>query len=126
MEDLMEVWVLAALAGICPVGWPRYPINWDWLLWLLRHFPPPPKPPRPNEGPLPEPWDILSPFPQPWTVGRGILGALGGIASFAILGGRFGGDGMWAVIGLGFLGGCAGLWVADVATQLRGARNLKG
>jgi hypothetical protein len=132
----MEAWVLAALAGICPVGWPRPSLDWDRLLWILKHFPPVPPPPRPDEGPrvpdpwksgpgLPDPWKS-SPFPLPWRLASGLLACGGGIAAWATIGPRFANDGLLAVIAIGFLGGCAALWVVDVAAGMAGRGNARG
>ena len=120
----MESMLVAALAAICPVGWPRPSLDWDRLLWILKHFPPKPPEPRPDEGPFPEPWKAgpglpdpwkLGPDPLPWRLAAGLLAAIGGIAAWATLGPRFANDGLLAPIALGFLGGCAALWVVDVA-----------
>jgi hypothetical protein len=117
----MEIWILAALAGWCPTGWPRWVPRrprWPWW-WPVPPIPDPPGP-RPEEGPRPEPWQE-GPHPEPWEpIVSGILGAVGGIAAWAILGGRFGGDGgLIPVAVIGFLGGCVGLSVAETIQGLR-------
>jgi hypothetical protein len=117
----MEIWILAAIAGWCPTGWPRWVPwrGWPWW-WPIPPIPDPDPGPRPEEGARPEPW-LERPHPEPWEpIVSGILGAIGGMGAWAVLGDRFGGDGgLTSVAVIGFLGGCVGLSIAQTIQGLR-------
>lgn len=119
----MEAWILAAIAGWCPTGWPRWWPWWRRRWWWPIPVPPPPEPgPRPDEGPLPDPW-AEGPLPEPWApIIDGLFGAAGGVAAWAVLGGRFGDGGMLSVITISFLGGCVGLSLSETVGGLRSRR----
>jgi hypothetical protein len=113
----MEIWILAALAGWCPTGWPRIP-RWPWVPWWPWPWP---RPPWPGPGPEPDPPPIYLPRDRPLEpITLGLFGAVGGIAAWAVLGPRFGSDGsLVGVVVISFLGGCFGLSIANTLDGLR-------
>lgn len=113
----MEDWVIAGLAGWCLTGVVRLPASVLLALAHIRHgVSHPEPPPHPSWGPLPDPWSPLI---------QGLLGAIGGVAAWSLVGARLAERGLGTAVVVGVLGGSVGLTLGDTFTAVR-TRNVRG